>query len=154
MSAEAERFVVDMRKFVRKSKDVMDQVVRKVVLDIGTSVVMRSPVGDPSGWASPAPKGYVGGRFRANWQYAETTRPQGTLGEFDPSGQKSIARMFAKVGLADAAGKIHYLTNNLPYGPALERGWSKQAPAGMVGLAVREFQATVERAARAMRRDS
>lgn len=151
MSAETDRFVLDMRKFTRKSKSTMDAVVRKIVLDLGTAVVMRSPVGDPSGWSSPAPKGYTGGRFRANWQYSEGTRLQGTLAEFDPSGQKAIAKIFARVGLLDAAGKIHYLTNNLPYGPALERGWSKQAPAGMVGLAVREFQGIVERAAKAMR---
>lgn len=32
-----------------------------------------------------------------------------------------------------------FLTNNLPYIERLERGWSKQAPTGMVALTVAEF---------------
>jgi hypothetical protein len=43
---------------------------------------------------------------------------------------------------------VHFLTNNLPYALRLEYGWSKnQAPAGMVGLAVAEFQSIVRDAA-------
>jgi hypothetical protein len=51
----------------------------------------------------------------------------------------------------DAAGKVHYITNNLPYAWRLEHGHSKQAPAGMVGLTVVEFAGIVDKAANDVR---
>lgn len=143
-----ERFFLDLTSFVAKAKGNMDLVVRKVVLDLGRRIVMRSPVGDPSKWASPAPKGYVGGRFRGNWLYGLNERPRGTFMTIDRSGKVSLSRI--AVGLPkEAAGHVHFLTNNLPYAMRLETGWSKQAPGGMVALSVREFQNVVAAAARA-----
>lgn len=139
-------FAADISAFVKKANGNMDLVVRKVVLDLGTSVVFRSPVGDPSTWAGPAPAGYTGGRFRANWQYGEMTMPSGVVDATDPSGSKTIGKLVSMVK-EGAAGKVHFLANNLPYAERIETGWSKQAPAGVVGLAVREFVAVVERAA-------
>ncbi len=145
-----ESFVLDMTNFVKKAKGNMDLVVRKVVLDIGTRIVMRSPVGDPSKWEGPAPKGYTGGRFRANWQYGENVAPNGTLDARDPAGTATVVKLSGAVK-PDAAGKLHYLTNNLPYAMPLERGWSQQAPAGMVGITIREFANVVNKAAAAAR---
>lgn len=141
--ADPEKFVVDLTAFVKKAKGNADAVVRKVVLDIGTRIVVRSPVGDASFWKSPPPKGYTGGRFRANWQYGEGVVPLGASSAIDPTGAVSLARIAAIK--PEAAGKVHYLTNNLPYAMRLETGWSKQAPGGMVALAVREFQGVVAR---------
>lgn len=146
------KFTANLSAFVKKAKGNSHQVVRKVVIDIGTRIVMRSPVGDPSGWQNPenAPPGYVGGRFRGNWQYGEATVPSGTLPDIDASGQTSITRINGIQ--AEAAGKLHYLTNNLPYAIPLEYGWSKQAPSGMVGLTVVEYQQIVQKAAAEVRK--
>ena len=146
--AAARQFVVDLTRLVAKAKGNLDLVMRKIVLDLGTGVVMRSPVGDGSLWKSPPPKGYTGGRFRANWQYGEGAVPRGTSPAIDRTGATSLARIAAIK--PDAAGKVHYLTNNLPYAMRLETGWSKQAPGGMVALAVREFQSVVAKAAKAV----
>lgn len=145
----SDKFSVDVSAFVKKAKANMDAVVRKIVLDLGTRVVLRSPVGDPSGWAHPAPKGYTGGRFRANWQYSIVAPETGVLNVADKSGQVSIARITSGMPKG-AAGWVHFIVNNLPYAKRLETGWSRQAPAGMVGLAVKEFQAIVARAAKAV----
>jgi hypothetical protein len=59
-----------------------------------------------------------------------------------------MGQISGKVSGADA-GDIVFLVNNLPYGPRLERGWSKQAPSGMVGITVAEFQKAVSKAAKA-----
>lgn len=144
----SDQFAVDLSAFVAKAEGNLDLVTRKVIFDIGSSIVMRSPVGDGRLWKSPPPKGYIGGRFRGNWQYGEAIVPQGTLSSIDPSGSMTIARLVGGVK-PDAAGKIHYLTNNLPYAMRLETGWSRQAPGGMVGLAIREFASVVDRAAKA-----
>lgn len=138
-------FALDLQAFADKAKENADLVVRKVVIDIGSSVVRKSPVGDASIWQNPPPKGYVGGRFRANWQYGVGTPKNGVLPDIDPSGSASNARILAGIA-PDAAGKIHYLTNNLPYAERLEKGWSKQAPNGMVALTVVEFQQFVDKA--------
>lgn len=149
----APKFSLQLREFARKTDERKHAIVRKIVLDVGTSVVMRSPVGNPELWQHPAPAGYVGGRFRANWQYGNYSGagiPTSMLSDIDPSGQASTARIAASVP-ERAAGMVHVLVNNLPYAMRLETGWSKQAPGGMVGLAVREFQDTVRRAAEAIR---
>lgn len=141
-------FVADLSAFASKAKGNMDKVVRKVVLDVGTSVVEKSPVGDGKFWKSPPPPGYVGGRFRGNWQYTFNAIPKGQADAIDPSGSISIGRISKGLGgQANVAG-IHYVSNNLPYAQRLEEGWSyRQAPQGMVMLTVVEFQSLFKKAA-------
>lgn len=139
-------FSLDITNWVKKAKGNADKVVKKVIIDLGTSVIMKNPVGDPDLWASPAPAGYVGGRSRANWQYGNGVMPSGTIDAEDQTGQKTIAALIGKVSLSDGAS-VHWIANSLPYIVRLENGWSKQAPAGMVGLTVTEFQQIVKRAA-------
>ena len=115
----------------------------------------RSPVGDGDLWKTPPPKGYVGGRFRANWQIGVGAAPTGEL--YDPlqssyPGEKEVvASIDAKVPVR-AGGRVYYLVNNLPYAQRLEDGWSKQAPKGMVGLTVLEFQQVMGVAVSTVRR--
>lgn len=137
-------FVSDVSNFAKKATGKVDSVVRKVVLDIGTRIVERSPVGDADYWKSPPPPGYVGGRFRANWQYRFGTIPSGEVDKVDPSGKTSIADI-QKVFASPSTG-IHYIANNLPYAKRLEQGWSRQAPSGMVALTMVEFQGIFNRA--------
>ena len=145
-SGDPKQFALDISNFVKKAKGNVHAVTRKIVLDVGTRIVYRSPVGDASYWESPPPAGYIGGRFRANWQYGESVRPQGTLNTIDPKGNATIAKLVAGVK-PDAAGKIHWLSNSLPYASRLEYGWSRQAPSGMIGVTIVEFQSIVRDAA-------
>lgn len=137
-------FELDLKRFADKYKANANLVTKKIVTDIGRRVVEKSPVGDGSLWAEPPPPGYVGGRFRANWQYAFNVVLTGDLPDIDPSGNVSISRIAANTGKPG----IHYIVNNLPYAERLENGWSTQAPQGMVGLTVLEFQAVVDKAVR------
>lgn len=141
------QFALDLSAFCAKAKNRADQVARKIVLDIGTRVIQRSPVGDDSYWKHPAAPGYVGGHFRANWQYGEAVAPRGVVPGADPTGSAAIQRLLAGLR-SDASGRVHFLANNLPYAQRLEYGWSRQAPSGMVGVTVAEFQAIVSRAAK------
>jgi hypothetical protein len=145
----SDKFALDIRRFAEKCGSKANLVVRKVIMEIGTRVVLRSPVGDPSQWQNSAPPGYTGGHFRANWQYAESSMPQGILPDIDKTGRVSIDRV--KQVKPQAFGKVHYIVNNLPYAQRLETGWSKQAPGGMVGLVIAEFQAIVRQANKELR---
>lgn len=140
-------FSDDLAKFSDKAKGRMADVVRKVVIDVGERLVMRSPVGDGTLWQTSPPPGYVGGRFRANWQYGYGSMPPGDLPDIDKTGAASNTRIRSGVTGAPVAG-IHYICNNLPYAQRLEDGYSKQAPTGMVALTVVEFGGVVQGAAK------
>ena len=139
-------FSADITAFIKKAKGRTDKVLKKVVIDLGTSIIMKNPVGNHDQWASPAPKGYVGGRSRANWQYGNGVMPSGIIDDTDKLGNKTIAALTAGVKTSSGAS-VHWITNSLPYINRLEQGWSRQAPSGMVGLTVTEFQQIVKRAA-------
>lgn len=84
--------------------------------------------------------GYVGGRFRGNWQVAIGLKPTDMLDRIDPNGGNTVSAESAKLANFTAGQTIH-ITNNLPYGHRLEfEGHSRQAPAGMVRVSLAEFQ--------------
>lgn len=155
-------FGVDLAAFAAKAEANAHAVVRSVVDKIDEELLYMSPVGDKETWAAnieratrglpPLPPGYVGGRFRANWQYSHTSPATGTIDAKDTSrdGQATAAKNMAKIP-EKAGGMIHYIMNNLPYAQVLEDGHSKnQAPNGMVGLTVIKFQGIVGAAAQAV----
>ena len=143
-------FALDISKFVAKAKNNSDLVVKKVVLDMGRRVVERSPVGDPTYWQSKPPAGYVGGRFRANWQHGTGSMPTSTFDTVNTA--DSMDRINASLATSNGAA-VHWIVNNLPYSIALENGHSwHQAPQGMVKLTVIEFANIVSEKAREVNR--
>jgi hypothetical protein len=84
------------------------------------------------------------GRFKGNWQVTYGVPAASVRDILDKSGAVSGAEV-AKV-MSLPAGGVVYLANNLPYAQRLEYGWSKQAPAGMVRTALRQFSLNVKRA--------
>jgi len=134
------KFHTSLKAYADTTGADLETIVREAIIELGTSVVMRSPVGNPLLWKPPvAPPGYVGGRFRGNWQYQFGSPTSKPLDVVDASGQISIQRITAGVTSAEAAG-VHYIVNNLPYAEVLEYGHSTQAPDGMVRLSVMEFR--------------
>src|SRR3546814_4931116 len=107
----------------------MDLTVRYVSLELFRRVVLRSPVDS--------------GRFRANWSVGIGRIPQGVVELDDKTGTATISKADAELAEVKA-GDVIYLINNVPYGPRLENGWSKQAPAGVVAVTVRSEEHTSE----------
>lgn len=150
-------FSVQVRKFVEAAKADSDLVVRKVCFDMGAKVIMRSPVDT--------------GRFATNWQFGVNVIPVGIKRTGSDAGQKGVLRGRAaqKVNIAGVrkaavneltkktesarAGTVCYFVNNLPYAARLEyESWSKQAPAGMVGITVEEFDTFFKKAVAELKR--
>ncbi|RON43543.1 hypothetical protein BK666_20965 [Pseudomonas frederiksbergensis] len=203
-------FAENIRQFAEQAKSGLDATFREIVIEIGSSVIRMSPVGNPEIWAANvahrqsntaaadaydfnvavrntvinltdsnftkagklkrgvkyaktltkterdqnfsvnglvAGKGYVGGRFRGNWQFSIDTPADGVLDQIDPSGNVSIAVLRAQVQSL-TIGQTAYLVNNLPYAVPLEYGHSKQAPGGMVRITLARFQQIVDEAIR------
>jgi len=145
-------FALDLKAITDKAAADCDEVVAGVMVDLSRSLIARSPVGDPTKWTEAFKTvgrelgwfddGYVGGHFRANWQLGVDVLPKGELPGVDPTGEETHGRIIAKIP-NEASGHVYWFANNVPYAMRLEHGHSKQAPHGMVGLAVIEFEQIV-----------
>ncbi len=206
-------FAESIRAFAEQAQQALDATFREIVIEIGSSVIRMSPVGNPEIWAAnvahraartaeadrydakvvarneairqtpgnltkagnlkrglryakPLTKterdqnffvnglvtgqGYVGGRFRGNWQFSIDSPATDELDRIDPSGNEAIAALLAQVQ-ALTIGQTAYIVNNLPYAVPLEYGHSTQAPAGMVRVTLANFQRIVDEAIRTNR---
>ena len=147
-------FAADLAAFAAKTKADIDTVHRKVCLQLYDSLVRKSPVGNPSTWLSlrpytdlkgkhhtalKPPPGYVGGRFRANWQVGVGSVNTDTSQPPNADADAVIDRAEGTIKNVTVGGVI-YLTNSLPYSLPLEYGHSHQTPAGMVRITVAEYE--------------
>ncbi|MBV1814523.1 HK97 gp10 family phage protein [Pseudomonas viridiflava] len=126
-------FAESLAAFAENTKAVIDEVFRSVVIEIGTSVVILSPVDT--------------GRFKGNWQLTIDQPSLQSLDRYDKAGHETIAELVAQANQLEA-GQVAYIVNNLVYGIPLEYGHSDQAPAGMVQITLARFQQIVEEAIR------
>lgn len=136
-----------LRVFARNMSNLADRVrrngpaiQRRVALAIDQTVVLATPVGNPDLWKHAAPKGYVGGHARGNWQVGIGIAPEGTLDKVDPTGAEALAAGESAIHGSKPGEDIH-ITNNVPYIVPLNEGHSTQAPAGFVELAIADGQA-------------
>lgn len=143
-------FSADIRAWVEKTKDDADKVVRFALGTLDGRLDFRSPVGDAKYWKHKPPAGYAGGAFRRNWQMSVGSPASGVLPGVDPSGSVTKGEHAAIIATAKA-GSVHYLVNNSPYGPRIEKGWSRQAPVGLVALTVVEWNNIVDAAVNGVR---
>jgi hypothetical protein len=143
-------FTVDVKKWADKAGLDVVEAKRAAALQVFGTVIMATPVGNPSQWQDPtsAPPGYVGGRLRGNWQATLDTPAAKEIANIDASGGLTIKGAEATVSGATGDRDI-YLTNNLPYAGRIEFGsHSKQAPSGMVRVSILAWNKAVEDAAR------
>ena len=141
-------FAAQLKAIADKAGTKVETVARKVTIDMAGEIIVMSPVGNPSLWQSPAPAGYVGGRFRNNWMFGQGQENTATNNGTDPSGAGTLNRLTAQIQAAQV-GSVWYITNSLPYARALEYGHSTQAPAGMVRLTVQRWNEYISKAAKA-----
>lgn len=111
---------------------------KRVVLELFRRVVFKSPVGNPALWKNPssAPPGYVGGKFRANWQVTVGAPSQSII-------ESTKVPTFGLITTKVPLGTTVWLVNNVPYAERLEFGWSSQAPGGVVAISIAEVIGTV-----------
>lgn len=114
------------------------EFTREISLEILRGVVFGTPVGQPRLWKRKAPKGYVGGFHRAQWQLTSGEPAEG-----------QVAKRSAGDVLADgesaaesvSLGETVWITNN---GPAITRlefdGHSSQAREGWVRAVVERIR--------------
>ena len=150
MSTISINFASDLKKWAKKTEQGLDHVVKTALIELSTEIIKRTPVGDPTFWKTRPPVGYIGGAARGNW-FASTDHPVMTYNKakIDKTGRDAIA--LATKESAKAAGKVYYLTNNLPYIRRIEyEAWAYAAPAGMVRVSVADFQDALTNAVKSL----
>ena len=131
------------------------KVQRRIMLDLLMKVVEITPVGNRDRWqrniARKAkglkgllPKNYVGGHARKNWQVKINRPAMNIVKGQDKSGSGTIKKGKREIDKIDKLC-IAYLSNRLPYMDRLENGWSKSAPNGIAGPAVRQVRTKYRR---------
>jgi hypothetical protein len=124
-------FTLHLKKLTEKSSANADAVAKKVIIDVFSSVVEKSPVDK--------------GTFRGNWQLGFGEVDANIQSPDDKSGSDTIAKANSELTKFDSK-KITYISNSLPYAQRLENGYSNQAPQGMVRLTVLEFRRFIRKA--------
>lgn len=123
----------DFAKFEVKTERQAVAVVKKIVLELFTRVMKRTPVDT--------------GNARVNWELGVDAIGNHTATATLVEGENQISQEAFIRGLAELAtykpGAIVYITNNVEYVGYLEEGSSNQAPQGMVMITAREFQSIV-----------
>jgi len=124
MSAEA-----DIQRFRLKVRTRYEKAIAKIGFQLLDSIIVRSPVDV--------------GTFRNNWHIGINEIPSAVRADPDRGGAAARAEGLQKLAEITPQPGFFTIVNNLPYGPALESGWSKQAPAGMVAVTVAQFRSIV-----------
>jgi len=134
-------FSLDMSRAINNIRGHVNETVRGTLFGVSRRVILGTPVADPLLWQKPDPS-YIGGTLRGAWN-ASIGSPDATINNaIDTTGQSTINDMSLVVNRVEI-GQTFYLTNPQPYAMPVEYGWSSQAPAGMLRVAVAETQAVL-----------
>lgn len=129
MNREVWGFHQDLTREWAEAVDDMAEAVAGIGQLMLRGIVYKSPVDT--------------GRFRGNWITSVGAISTDTTEATDKSGEATIAKGYAVLDAYPATMPPIHIQNNLPYAARLENGWSKQAPAGMVGLTIAEINAVM-----------
>lgn len=97
--------------------------VRNGLHSLAVNIIDRSPV--------------LSGRFKANWRVSYRKPDLSTSASTDSSASYAQAEKLKTIPIV--GGNV-FISNSLPYADALEYGYSKKAPNGMVRVSLVEFQ--------------
>lgn len=127
------KFDADLRKFADSVNADFMKLIKKIVFDLFRKIVMKTPVDT--------------GRARASWAVAKHSPGDFVHPEFKSTIGKGTATTMAMGNLPniDDPYATYFIFNNVPYIVRLENGHSKQAPVGMVQVALAEMEAELFR---------
>lgn len=128
-------FVSDVNKWAENAGLDVDKTLRATVLELGKEIIQTTPVDE--------------GTARNNWFTGINRNPRGRRNP-SKNGSGSISNLeseYVKFGM----GKRFRLVNRIPYILKLEYGSSKQAPSGMLRLAVQKARRIIREKARQTR---
>jgi|TARA_R110002167_G_scaffold92478_1_gene248332 hypothetical protein len=112
--------------------EMANDIKIRSALDLMNRIILMTPVDT--------------GRARGNWQLTQRSPATGKISEDDANVSKAeappsgIMKQAEQTAIGSQPGDDIWISNNLPYIEVLEEGHSKQAPHGMVALALVEVE--------------
>lgn len=129
--ATARQFRLELDKFAEQALPKIGlDFQRQVVAELFSAINLGNPVGNPSRWKRPQ-RGYVGGQSRRNWRITIGLPDRSERSGVDPTGSRSQSEALAVLATMRRPASL-WISNPLAYMDALENGWSRQAPDGIV----------------------
>ena len=123
MKLKTVEFSADLEEFAKKLNANVVDATNLIGLRIWRDIIKMSPVDT--------------GRFRASWNYTYFNEDLSIKAEGNYPNEPVAP------GELNRLAPI-FITNNLEYAPVLEAGHSKQAPQGMVTVALNNIQAQLQ----------
>lgn len=156
-------FRQQLESFHAKLTRRAEAVVRTTVVQLGYTLVDRSPWGRWEQWsdrwqrAKPIDRApfYVPGLFKGSWDYDFDAPPSAQLDTVDMTGSTSLGRINA--ARTTPAFVTHFLVNNTEYAMAMEYGGAfhnvpdPTPPGGMVRTTALEFRSIVDAALKGLK---
>jgi hypothetical protein len=118
ITVDSKAWEAQFKEGVRRTLQVSEKIFKEAVEEFQKDVTARTPIGMPSMWKHPAATDYVPGALRQSW----------------------------KTDFQDNM-KTAFVYNDRAYAYRVETGWSKQAPSGMMRLAVIDFPIIINKLA-------
>ena len=120
----------DLRRIAANKKSDMEKVVRASAFQLGSNVIMMSPVDE--------------GRLRNNWNSSIGSIDDSNDRGEQTSGGASFGQLESKINSIDMGATFNF-SNSLPYVNRIEYdGHSKQAPDGVVRVAILQWDSIVQ----------
>lgn len=118
------KFTADIDEWIEAAENNLFEIVELTCEQVIKDLVSLSPVDT--------------GRFRGNWQITFNNPAYNSLNEYDKIGTKTVNSGLRALSVYRATRGVGitsiYFSNMLIYANALEHGYSKQAPAGVLGI--------------------
>lgn len=151
MAGSNEEFVRTIHAFSGIAGKRLDFIMRKIGFDAFNQVLRRSPVDS--------------GRFRASWRYTVngddssvepapkkgTKKKKSSVKKGAPPTGDQLTKVLAAGKTVTRKSRIR-ISNSLPYSVRLEKGYSSQAPNGIVGPTFLSIRLGIIRATRDARK--
>lgn len=141
MQINTKQYIAQLKKHQQTILDSAAKIINATIVDMFDRIVERTPVGNPSLWSYPAPKGYNPGTLKVSWGITYNTK--GSIR--DNSGRfTSLQDGGIKFKVDDSSTKGATIYNNQPHAQRVEAGWSTQAPSGMMRITVAEYTILID----------
>jgi hypothetical protein len=128
-------FEKDIAEFNTEAFDEFEKTRRALIINVGSMVIDKTPVGKPEMWRMKIPKGYKPGGLKRNWHTTLGAPSDSDVEDVDPLGSVPKGELVS-VAKASQFNQSVFMTNNRSYAYDVEyNGHAIHAgPEGMVRI--------------------
>lgn len=119
-----------LRAFAKDLPRQENEIKKALALEVGVNLINNTPKDT--------------GEAASNWMLAKGSPSRSVSGSISPNGDPSFARLGRILGTV-RPGETLWFSNNVRHIVYLNQGWSKQASAGYIEIAIKAGEALIAR---------